>query len=54
LWSNDALTFREEYEATSRSNTLDVSTFLDQERSSVDRIATDVARTVVTAILEAF
>jgi len=28
--------------------------FLDQERSSMDRIATDVARTVVTAILEAF
>ena len=30
------------------------TSFLDQERSSVDRIATDVARTVVTAILEAF
>ena len=30
------------------------TSFLDQERSSIDRIATDVARTVVTAILEAF
>jgi hypothetical protein len=28
--------------------------FLSQERSSFDRIATDVARTVVTAIVEAF
>jgi hypothetical protein len=28
--------------------------FIDQERSSFDRIASDVARTVVTAILEAF
>ena len=56
LWSNDALTFREESELTSRSSStvLDAGAFLDQERSSFDRIATDVARTVVTAILEAF
>ena len=33
---------------------IDGAAFLDQERSSFDRIATDVARTVVTAILEAF
>ena len=56
LWSNDALTFREESELTSRtaSNVIDAGAFLDQERSSFDRIASDVARTVVTAILEAF
>jgi hypothetical protein len=55
LWSNDALTFREEYDLTSRGNTaLEGATFLDQERGSFDRIASDVARTVVTAILEAF
>jgi hypothetical protein len=55
LWSNDALTFREEYDLTSRGNTaLEGSSFLDQERGSFDRIASDVARTVVTAILEAF
>jgi hypothetical protein len=56
LWSNDALTFREESELTSRSasNVIDAGAFLDQERNSFDRIATDVARTVVTAILEAF
>jgi hypothetical protein len=56
LWSNDALTFREEAELTSRtaSNVIDAGSFLDQERSSFDRISTDVARTVVTAILEAF
>ena len=52
---NDALTFREEYELTTRSNTaLEGATFLTQERSSFDRIADDVARTVVTAIVEAF
>ena len=55
LWSNNALTFREEYELSTRSNTaLEGATFLTQERSSFDRIADDVARTVVTAIVEAF
>lgn len=55
LWSNSALTFREEYELSTRSNTeLEGATFLSQERSAFDRIADDVARTVVTAILEAF
>jgi hypothetical protein len=55
LWSNDSLTFREEYELTTRGTTaIEGASFLDQERSSFDRIAGDVARTVVTAILEAF
>jgi len=55
LWSNDALIFREEYELATRSSTgPDLAVFLDQERSSVDRIASDLARSVVTAILEAF
>ena len=55
LWSNDALTFREEYELSTRGNTaLEGATFLSQERASFDRISNDIARTVVTAILEAF
>jgi hypothetical protein len=55
LWSNDALTFRGEYELSTRGNTaIEGAVFVDQERSSVDRIAADVARTVVTSILEAF
>ena len=55
LWSNDSLLFREEYELAARGTTaLEGASFLDQERSSFDRIAGDVARTVVTAILEAF
>jgi hypothetical protein len=55
LWSNDALTFRGEYELSTRGNTaIEGAAFVDQERSSVDRIATDVARSVVTSILEAF
>ncbi len=55
LWSNTALVFREEYELGIRSNAeVDAATFLSQERSSFDRISDDVARTVATAILEAF
>jgi len=55
LWSNDALTFRQESEMSTRGATvLEGAAFIDQERSSFDRIASDVARTVVTAILEAF
>jgi hypothetical protein len=55
LWSNAALTFTQEYELTTRSNVaLEATVFLDQERTTFDRISNDVARTVVTAILEAF
>jgi hypothetical protein len=55
LWSNDALTVRGEYELSTRGNTaIEGASFVDQERSSVDRIASDVARSVVTSILEAF
>ena len=57
LWQNDALTFREEYDlsaSTAGTGQIEGATFLDQQRSSFDRIATDVARTVVTAIVEAF
>lgn len=55
LWSNDALTFRSEYDLSTRSNTaLEGAAFMDQERTSLERISTDVARTVVSAILEAF
>ena len=55
LWSNDALTFRGEYDLQTRSNVaLEGAAFSDRERQSMERISTDVARTVVTAILEAF
>ena len=53
LWSNDALTFRDEYQSSSTGG-VNSSTLVDQERTTVDRIATDAARTIVTAIVEAF
>ena len=52
---SDTKQFRAEYELNIRTNTaVDITVFVDQERSSVDRLATDVARSMVTAILEAF
>ena len=52
LWSNDALTFRDEYQFSTGG--VNVTTLLDQERSTMTRIATDASRTIVTAIMEAF
>ena len=55
LWANDALSFTGEYDLTSNAgNAIDASSFVDQQRSAFDRMATDVARSVVTAIVEAF
>jgi len=55
LWQNDSLIFRETYDLSfSPATAVEGATFLDQQRSSFDRIALDVARTVVTAIVEAF
>lgn len=55
LWSDDAVRFTGEYDLNTRSNTaLEGASFLDQEASSFDRIANEIARSIVTAILEAF
>jgi outer membrane lipopolysaccharide assembly protein LptE/RlpB len=53
LWSNDALTFSEEYDI-SPQGPIQGGTFVTQYRSSFERLAADAARTVVTAITEAF
>jgi hypothetical protein len=55
LWSNDALTFRGEYDLRTRGNTpVERTVLLEQEGPAVERLATDLARSVVSAILEAF
>lgn len=54
LWSNDQLVFREEYELTTASGAVEGATFLDTQGTAFERISTDIARTVVTAIVEAF
>jgi len=55
LWENPALSFSDEYELTNPGTTgADVSAFIGNERVAVDRMSTDFARSVVSAILEAF
>ena len=54
LWENPSLVFRQDYEAQSGTGTLDPSAFFDQDRDALDRLSTEFARTIVSAILEAF
>ena len=53
IWSNESLIFRGEYDLNLSTGGVGAD-LLDTQRTSMDRIATDVARSVVTAILEAF
>jgi len=56
LWENPGLIFRQEYEAQGQGTTgaLDPAAFFSQDLNAMDRISTDFARTIVSAILEAF
>lgn len=55
LWSNESLTFREEYDTRTRGTTpLDTAVLLEQEGPAIERLSMELARAVVSAILEAF
>jgi len=54
LWENASLVFREDYDATSGKNAVDPAAFFGQEANALDRVGTDFARAIVSAILEAF
>jgi Lipopolysaccharide-assembly len=54
LWQNPYLAFREDYEVSNTSNVADPAAFLGQDMNALDRLATELARTIVSAILEAF
>ncbi|MDP3719827.1 MAG: LptE family protein [Acidobacteriota bacterium] len=55
LWENAALSFSEEYDLGSPTSTAqDFSAIVGGNRAAFDRIATDFAKSVVSAILEAF
>ena len=54
IWENPALVFREEYEVTSGGSATDPKLFFGQDANALQRVAQDFARTVVSAILEAF
>ena len=54
LWANPSLQFREEFEPSSGSAVADASAFLGQDVNAMDRLSTEFARSVVSALLEAF
>jgi Lipopolysaccharide-assembly len=54
LWENPAMSFREEYEVASATSITDPNVFFGQDANALERVATEFARTVVSAILEAF
>lgn len=54
LWDNPQWVFREDYEAASGADALDPNAFFAQDVNALDRIASEFAKSVVSAILEAF
>jgi hypothetical protein len=54
LWNNPSWVFREEYQAAQGTDALDPNAFFGQEVDALERVATEFARSVVSAILEAF
>ena len=51
LWQNPSVQFREEFVVATG---IDASAFLGQNADALQRVATEFARTIVSAILEAF
>jgi hypothetical protein len=54
LWENPAVLFRQEHEATSGRGVTDPVAFFQQDTNALERISSEFARTIVSAILEAF
>jgi outer membrane lipopolysaccharide assembly protein LptE/RlpB len=52
IWSNPAMQFREEFPVT--GTVADPTAFFGQDVNALDRLAAEFARTLVSAILEAF
>ena len=57
LWENPGLVYRQEYEAQGSQTgqaVLDPAAFFGQDADALDRLTTEFARSIVSAILEAF
>ena len=54
LWENPSVTFRQEYDATTGTDSNDPAAYFQQDVNTLERISTEFARTIVSAILEAF
>jgi hypothetical protein len=46
--------FRQEYDATSGARNTDAVAFFQQDAGALERMSSEFARTIVSAILEAF
>jgi len=55
LWENPGLIFRDEYDAQGgTAGAIDPAAFFGADQTALDRMSTEFARTIVSAILEAF
>ena len=54
LWENASVMFRQEYDASGNRAVIDPAAFFQQDTNALERISTEFARTIVSAILEAF
>jgi outer membrane lipopolysaccharide assembly protein LptE/RlpB len=57
IWENPSLVFRQEYDATGSQTTqgaVDPNAYFGQDSNALDRLSTDFAKSIVSAILEAF
>jgi len=54
IWQNPSLTLREEFDAASGQNAFDEAAFFGQSTNAMQRLSTEFARAVISAILEAF
>ena len=54
LWENPSVMFRQEYDATGGRTVLDPVAFFQQDTNALERMSTEFARTIVSAILKAF
>jgi len=54
LWENPSVMFRQDYEATSGRGVTDPVAFFQQDANALERMSSEFARTIVSAILEAF
>ena len=54
LWENPQWVFREEFEATAGTDALDPNAFLAQGSDALERVGAEFAKSIVSAILEAF
>ena len=54
LLENPSVTFRQEYDATGGRAVIDPAAFFQQDTNALERLSTEFARSIVSAILEAF